>query len=54
MKQGIKPTRQQRAEIATWGLNPENWLISKNEPRRLTLVHRATGRIRIIERREPP
>ncbi|MDK8641310.1 DUF6906 family protein [Niallia taxi] len=48
MKQGKKPTRKQRENIRRGGLNPDNWLIYKNNGERVSLVHRNTGTKRQI------
>ncbi|WP_430095206.1 DUF6906 family protein [Paenibacillus cisolokensis] len=50
MKQGKKPTRRQRIEIKDWGLNPENWLVERDMPTAMVLVHRYTGSSRTIRR----
>jgi len=48
MKQGKKPTRKQSENIRRGGLNPDNWLIYKNNGERVSLVHRLTGTTRQI------
>ncbi|WP_164849569.1 DUF6906 family protein [Niallia taxi] len=48
MKQGKNPTRKQKENIRGAGLNPENWLIYKNDGERVSLVHRNTGTTRQI------
>lgn len=48
MKQGRKPTRKQKLAIQAARLNPANWLVTKNLPDKLHLVHRETGRERTI------
>lgn len=40
MKNGKKPSREQRKLIAAKGLNAENWLIVKDTPELMLLVHR--------------
>jgi hypothetical protein len=40
MKHGTKPTRQQRKLLQKWKLNCEDWLVVKDEPAKMTLVHR--------------
>ena len=40
MKHGKKPTVAQRKLIKSKRLNPENWLVVKDEPHLMTLVHR--------------
>ncbi|WP_438800611.1 DUF6906 family protein [Acinetobacter baumannii] len=48
MKSGKRPTRKQKLAIQAARLNPANWLVTKNLPDTLHLVHRETGRERII------
>lgn len=40
MKHGKKPTREQRKLLQKWKLKAEDWLVVKDEPTRMTLVHR--------------
>ena len=40
MKHGVKPTRSQRMLIEKWKLNSKDWLVVKDEPSRMTLVHK--------------
>lgn len=40
MKNGKKPTRTQRKLIEYWRLNPENWLVVKDTPEVMIIVHR--------------
>lgn len=40
MKHGKRPTRAQKKFIKTWGLVPENWLVTVDAPDRMELVHR--------------
>ncbi|MDQ0228442.1 DUF6906 family protein [Metabacillus niabensis] len=50
MKQGKRPTRNQKMLIKQVGLNPNNWLIVKNlqHEHELHIAHRETGRLRVI------
>ncbi|WP_437830528.1 DUF6906 family protein [Niallia taxi] len=48
MKQGKKPTRKQADNIRKGELNPDNWLIYKNNGERVSLVHRNMGTTRQI------
>ena len=48
MKSGKRPTRKQKIAISGAGLNIENWLIEKNLPGKLHLVHRHTNSKKII------
>lgn len=40
MKHGKKPTREQRKLIQKWRLDPAVWLVVKDTPERMELVHR--------------
>lgn len=40
MKHGKRPTREQRKLMQTWKLNSDDWLVVKDEPHQMTLVHR--------------
>lgn len=40
MKHGKNPTKSQRTFIQAKGLNPQNWLVVKDTPERMELVHR--------------
>lgn len=40
MKHGKKPTREQKKLIQKWKMNPENWLVVKDTPDQMLLVHR--------------
>ena len=40
MKHGKKPTVQQRKFITSNGLHAENWLVAKDTPEEMVLVHR--------------
>lgn len=40
MKHGKRPTREQMKLMQKWKLNSQDWLVVKDEPSRMTLVHR--------------
>ena len=48
MKNGKKPTRAQKILMGKWHLNCENWLVVKDTSTEMEIVHRDTGRKRII------
>lgn len=51
MKHGKKPTREQRKLIQQWKLDPAVWLVVKDTPEQMELVHRYSDRtIRIIHK----
>ena len=45
---GKKPTREQRKIISENGLYPQDWLVVKNTPTELHLVHRYGKTKRVI------
>lgn len=47
---GLRPTRRQKELIKAAGLNPANWLVTKNLPGELHLEHRTTGKARVLKR----
>jgi hypothetical protein len=49
MKRGKKLTRKQREIIQDAGLNPCNWLLVKNLPDKLVLVHKEKGTLAEIK-----
>ena len=51
MKQLRKPTREQRNIIQSKRLNPENWMIERNTPEELVLVHRYSNKTKTIKKR---
>lgn len=48
MKQGKKPTNKHKEAMLRVGLNSDNWLVTKSLAYEIHLVHRETGRERII------
>lgn len=40
MKHGKNPTREQRKLLAKWKLDPAMWLVVKDTPTQMLLVHR--------------
>lgn len=40
MKHGKKPTLAQRKLMQKWKLDPANWLVVKDTPNEMVLVHR--------------
>lgn len=48
MKNGKRPTKNQKIAMKNAGLNADNWLVSKNITDELHLVHRNTGNKRVI------
>ncbi|WP_376701120.1 DUF6906 family protein [Listeria booriae] len=50
MKHGIRPTKKESEVIKIHKLRPSNWLIFKNLPDELHLVHRDSGNTRVISK----
>lgn len=48
MKQGKRPTRRQKQAIIFAGLDPRSWVVVKNLEEELHIVHRETGRLKVI------
>ena len=48
MKNGKRPTVNQSKYIKACGLNPENWLVAKDTPELMLLVHRYTKATRTL------
>lgn len=49
MKNGKRPTRQQKIRLGQAGLSPENWLIVKNKPNgEMVILHKHTNKVRVI------
>ena len=49
MKNGKRPTRQQKIRLGKAGLSPENWLIVKNKPNgEMVILHKHTNKVRVI------
>lgn len=46
MKHGKNPSKKQKIFIKSWGLNPENWLVTVDAPDRMELVHRHNDSLR--------
>ena len=40
MKHGCKPTREQRKLLQKWNLDPAVWLVTKDTPEEMHLIHR--------------
>lgn len=50
MKNGKNPTVRQKKLLTQWHLNYENWLIVKDTPTEMEIVHRNTGQRRTISK----
>lgn len=50
MKRGKRPTRAQKIVIASYRLQPENWLVVSEEKADMLLIHKHTGNTRIIKK----
>ncbi|WP_407310594.1 DUF6906 family protein [Desulfosporosinus sp. SB140] len=52
MKHGLKPTAKQRKRITAFGLNPDDYLVTKDTPTFFQIVHRETDEVKSWSRRE--
>ena len=52
MKHGKKPTVKQKKEIKALGLNPDNWFVVKDNSMEFVIMHRHTGKVRELNRKE--
>ncbi|MFH5187137.1 DUF6906 family protein [Paenibacillus sp. TAB 01] len=50
MKQGKNPTLKQKKAIKAAGLNVNNWLIERDTPAELVLIHRNTDTVRKLQK----
>lgn len=50
MKHGKRPTVRQKKLMTEWHLNYENWLVVKDTPGEMVIVHRVTNRQRVIKK----
>lgn len=48
MKNGKRLQRWMKDLLKEKGLNPDNWLYTKNTPDELVIIHRYSGKVRII------
>lgn len=49
MRNGKKPTREQKIRLGQAGLSPENWLVVRQKPDgELILLHKHTNTIRVV------
>lgn len=51
MKHGKKLTRAQKQFLTSMKLNVENWLVVKDTPEAMTIVHRQSNKTREIVKR---
>lgn len=52
MKQLKKPTREQRKLIQSKRLNPDNWMIERDTPDQIVIVHRHFDHVKKIIHKE--
>ena len=50
MKHGTKPTVRQAKLLQAWKLKPEIWLVERETPEELVIVHRFANATRIIRK----
>lgn len=44
MKNGKKPTKSQAILMTEWGLDYRNWLVVKDTPQEMVIVHRLSDK----------
>ncbi len=49
MKNGKRPTRREKILLGEKRLNIENWLVTKRTSTELEIVHKYSGKTRVIE-----
>lgn len=52
MKNGKKPTVKQRRLMCALGLNAENWLVERDTPEEMVVVHRHSDKTRTIPKKD--
>ena len=50
MKHGTKPTVRQAKLLQAWKLKPEIWLVERETPEELVIVHRFANATRVIRK----
>ena len=52
MKHGKNPTRMQKILMQNRNLNCDNWLVVKDTPSEMVIIHRVTNTLRTIRKDE--
>lgn len=50
MKNGRRLTERQRKFLETKNLNPRNWWLIKNTPTEMQVLHKVSGKLKIIKK----
>ncbi|HHY27185.1 MAG TPA: hypothetical protein GX523_10680 [Desulfitobacterium dehalogenans] len=50
VKHGKNPTRRQKELIKARRLNPDSWMVTKDTPTEMEIVHRITDSVRVIRK----
>ena len=50
LRHGKRPTRKQKIFIKGKKLNPENWLVIKDNDEEIVIVHKESGNIKYIKK----
>ncbi len=50
MKQPKKLTRQLKEAVTVYGLNADNWMLLKDGDTYVKIIHKASGKTRIIDK----
>lgn len=48
MKHGLKPNKKQKILISSRGLNADNWLVERDTPQVMVIIHRDSHKKRNI------
>lgn len=54
MKQPKKLTREQKIVVSANGLNPDNWMLIEQTEFYLKIIHKSSGKARIVDRYKIP
>lgn len=54
MKQPKRLTRDYKLAVSAYNLNPENWMLQKDGDTYITIVHKTSGKTRIIDKYARP
>lgn len=50
MRHGKRPTVRQKKLIKSMKLNPDNWLVITENKEQITLVHRDTNTVKVVQK----
>ena len=50
MKNGKNLTKKQKIYLQKRNLNPQNWFVVKNTPTQMEILHKTSGRLKILRK----